>query len=173
MLRVSKALNPELEHVQGDMRTLRLGREFDAVFAHDAVTYLTTEDDVRKAIETAYVHCRPGGAVIFCPDFVRENYRPETDNGGHDGAGGKAMRYLEWNWDPDPSDTTYEVLMVYAMREADGHISIEHDRHVEGLFGREDWLQWMAEAGFTPKAVPFVHSDLDYDAVVFAGSKQE
>jgi hypothetical protein len=63
--------------------------------------------------------------------------------------------------------------MVYAMREADGHISIEHDRHVEGLFGREDWLQWMAEAGFTPKAVPFVHSDLDYDAVVFAGSKQE
>src|SRR3954454_16867433 len=37
MLTVSRALNPECEHVQGDMRTIRLGRQFDAVFVHDAV----------------------------------------------------------------------------------------------------------------------------------------
>src|SRR6185295_7097869 len=29
MLAVSRALNPECEHVEGDMRTVRLGREFD------------------------------------------------------------------------------------------------------------------------------------------------
>jgi hypothetical protein len=173
MLRVSQALNPELEHIQGDMRTLRLNREFDAVFVHDAVTYLTTEQDVRAAIETAFVHCRPGGAAIFCPDFVRENYRPETDNGGHDGNDGKALRYLEWNWDPDPSDSTSDVLMVYALREADGRTSIERDRHVEGLFSRDDWLHWMSDAGFTPKVVPFTHSEVDYDPMVFAGSKPE
>ncbi len=77
MLKVSEALNPECEHIQGDMRTLGSGREFDAVFVHDAVCYLTTEEDVRAAIETAYVHCRPGGAALFCPDYVRENYRAE------------------------------------------------------------------------------------------------
>ena len=33
MLAMSRALNPELEHHQGDMRTVRLGREFDAVFS--------------------------------------------------------------------------------------------------------------------------------------------
>jgi trans-aconitate methyltransferase len=171
MLKVSEALNPECEHIQGDMRTLRLGREFDAVFAHDAVTYLTTEEDVRSAIETAYVHCRPGGAALFCPDFTRENYRPETDHGGHDGAG-KALRYLEWNWDPDPADTTYEVFMVYALRDGD-EVTIESDQHLEGLFAREEWLQWMAEAGFKPKAMPFEHSDVDYRIEVFVGGKPE
>src|SRR5262245_11097513 len=39
MLAVSRALNPECEHVPGDMRALRLGREFDAVLIHDAVAY--------------------------------------------------------------------------------------------------------------------------------------
>src|SRR5689334_22739277 len=61
MLEVSRALNPECEHVQGDMRSVRLGRQFDRVFVHDAVTYMTTLEDLRRAIETAFVHCRPGG----------------------------------------------------------------------------------------------------------------
>ena len=39
--------------------------EFDAVFVHDAIAYMTTEDDLRKVMETAFVHCRPGGAALF------------------------------------------------------------------------------------------------------------
>ena len=42
MLAISQALNPECEHLQGDMRTVRLGRLFDAVFIHDAIMYLTS-----------------------------------------------------------------------------------------------------------------------------------
>src|SRR5690606_694113 len=41
MLAVSRTLNPECDHIEGDMRTLRLGREFDAVFVHDAICYMT------------------------------------------------------------------------------------------------------------------------------------
>ena len=37
MLAVSRQLNPDCEHVEADMRTVRLGRDFDAVFVHDAV----------------------------------------------------------------------------------------------------------------------------------------
>ena len=37
MLEVSRRLNPECEHVQGDMRSVRLRRTFDAVFVHDAI----------------------------------------------------------------------------------------------------------------------------------------
>jgi len=55
MLNVSKSLNPECEHIQGDMRSVRLGRLFDAVFIHDAITHMTTEQDLRSAIETAFV----------------------------------------------------------------------------------------------------------------------
>jgi len=50
MLAVSRALNPELEHHQGDMRAVRLNRQFDAVFVHDAVCYMTTEIDLRQVI---------------------------------------------------------------------------------------------------------------------------
>src|SRR5262245_41966212 len=52
MLALSRTLNPECEHLEGDMRTLRLGRTFDVVFIHDAISYLTSEDDLRAAIET-------------------------------------------------------------------------------------------------------------------------
>ena len=52
ILTVSRAPNPECEHVQGDMRTVRLGRVFDAVFIHDAVAYMTTESDLQRVIET-------------------------------------------------------------------------------------------------------------------------
>lgn len=160
MRSVSRSQNPECEHVEGDMRTARLGRTFDCVFVHDAVVYTTSEADLRKAIETAFVHCRPGGAALFVPDHVRDTFRTSTDHGGSDGDG-RSLRYLEWTWDPDPSDTTYTVDYVYMLRDADGEVQVEHDRHLEGLFARADWLRFLAEAGFEAEVVPFEHSELD------------
>lgn len=161
MLEVSRRLNPECEHVQGDMRTARLGRRFDCVFVHDAVAYMTTEADVRAAIQTAWLHCEPGGAALFAPDHVRENFRPSTDCGGNDDGEGRGLRYLEWTWDPDPADSTYTVDYAYLLREADGSVRAVHDRHVEGLFARADWLRWLSEAGFRPAVVPLDHSELE------------
>jgi hypothetical protein len=152
MLAVSRVLNPDCEHIEGDMRTARLGRVFDAAFIHDAIEYMTTEADLRRAIETAFVHCRPDGAAVFVPDFVRENFRPGTQHGGHDG-GRRAMRYLEWTFDPDPSDTTYLVDFAYILHEEDGAVRVEHDRHVCGLFARADWLRLLREVGFQPKSL--------------------
>jgi hypothetical protein len=143
------------------MRSVRLGRLFDAVFVHDAVCYMTTEDDLLRAMQTAFVHCRPGGAALFAPDAVRDMFRATTDCGGSDG-GGRGLRFLEWTWDPDPADSTYLVDYAYLLREADGTIAVEHDRHVEGLFGRADWLRLLAAAGFAaPRAIPFDHSELE------------
>jgi trans-aconitate methyltransferase len=160
MLAVSRTLNPECEHVEGDMRTVRLGREFDGVFVHDAICYMTTGADVRQAIATAFVHCRPGGAAVFAPDHLRENFRPSTDHGGHDD-GRRGLRYLEWTSDPDPTDTTYVVDFAYLLRSADESVQVEYDRHVEGLFSRDEWLRWLADAGFQARSVPFDHSELE------------
>ncbi|HEX7070670.1 MAG TPA: class I SAM-dependent methyltransferase, partial [Rhodothermales bacterium] len=60
MLSHSREINPECEHQIGDMRTFRLGRSFDGVFIQDAICYMTSEEDLRRAIETAWVHLRPG-----------------------------------------------------------------------------------------------------------------
>ena len=76
MLDLSHSINPECEHLQGDMRTLRLGRVFDAIFVEDAVMYLTSEVDLLTSLETAFVHCRPGGVVFLVPDYVRETFAP-------------------------------------------------------------------------------------------------
>ena len=160
MLAMSRVLNPELDHHQGDMRTARLGREFDAVFVHDAVCYMTTEEDLRQAIETAFIHCRRGGVALFCPDYILENFEPGTDHGGDD-SGARGMRWLEWRWDPNPDDTTYLVDYAFLLRGQDGSVISEHDRHVEGLFPRSTWLRLFRSAGFKSEPLPLKLPDLD------------
>ena len=46
MLANSQALNPDVEHHVGDMRSVRLGRRFQAVLIHDAISYMLTEEDL-------------------------------------------------------------------------------------------------------------------------------
>ncbi|HVS65511.1 MAG TPA: class I SAM-dependent methyltransferase [Thermoanaerobaculia bacterium] len=160
MLDVSRTLNPECEHVVGDMRSVRLDRTFDCVFVHDAVAYMTSEDDLRAAIETAWIHLDPGGRALFAPDYLRETFRPATEHGGHDGPE-RALRYLSWTWDPDPADTTYLTDYAYLLREPDGSVHVELDRHLEGLFAREDWLRLLGGVGFEARAVPLEHSEVE------------
>jgi SAM-dependent methyltransferase len=160
MLEVSRALNPECEHAAGDMRSVRLGRQFDCVLIHDAIVFMTTREDLRAALETAFVHCRPGGAALFAPDHVFETFQPRTEHGGHDG-GGRGLRYLEWSWDPDPSDRSCLVHYAFLLRERDGSVRAFLDRYLEGLFPRAEWLRLLAEVGFEAKAVPCDHSELE------------
>ncbi len=58
MLDVSRRLNPECEHLRGDMRSLRLGRRFDAVFIHDAIDYMRTEGELQPATWSTTHGCR-------------------------------------------------------------------------------------------------------------------
>jgi hypothetical protein len=77
--------------------------------------------------------------ALFVPDYVREIFQPSTDHGGHDGDG-RALRYLEWTYDPDENDHTYVTDYAYLLRE-DGHPAwVEHDQHICGLFSRDEWL---------------------------------
>jgi SAM-dependent methyltransferase len=147
MLAQSRAVNPEAEHLAGDMRTLRLNREFDYVLVHDAVCYMTELRDLQAAIETAAVHCKRGGTVIVLPDFVKETFTSGTDEGGEDSPDGRGFRYLEWRWDLDPNDSTYFVDYAFLLRESNGDVRAVHDRHVEGLFPRAAWLNAFESAG--------------------------
>jgi hypothetical protein len=116
------------------------------------VDYLTSADQVRQALETAFIHCRPGGALVIAPDFVRETFTPYTSSGGHDGPD-RGMRYLQWTWDPDPADNQYVIDFAYLLRRGEGPVECLSDRHVCGLFGREQWLGLMRAAGFQARAV--------------------
>ena len=172
MLAVSRNLNPECEHIEGDMRSVRLERVFDAVFIHDAIMYMTTEADLLRAIETAYVHCREGGAVLLAPDDVKETYKPSTKHGGHDSET-RGLRYVEWSWDPDQNDTTSVTDFAYLLRDEKGAVRCEYDHHVVGLFSRDVWLRLMREVGLESKTIPFVHSEIEPGSCeVFIGLKR-
>src|SRR2546430_5489587 len=78
MLAVNRTVNPECEHLLGDIRTLRLGRTFDAVLVHDAVCHMTTESDLLAVMGTANVDRRPGGVGLVVPGWPAETFVPRT-----------------------------------------------------------------------------------------------
>ena len=152
MLEVSRKLNPECAHLLGDMRTVRLKRVFDRVLIHDAIMHMTSEADLKRALRTAFVHTRPGGATVVAPDCTRETYSSLTHHGGNDGED-RSLRYLEWNFDPDPTDTTYEVHFVYLLRGAAGRVTAHQDVHRFGLFPKAAWLRALRSVGFRARCV--------------------
>ena len=171
MLAESWRLNPECEHLPGDMRTLRLDRTFDAVFVHDAVDYMTTERDLSHAIGTAFAHCRAGGVAVFVPDNLAETFLTGTGWGGSDAPDGRGARYLEWAWDPDPADTWTLTEYAFLLRDADGSVRSVHESHRLGLFDRGTWLRLLEAAGFEPRAVTEETSDDRMPRELFVGRR--
>ena len=146
MQALSRELNPDCEHLPGDMRSLRLDRQYDAVFVHDAVCYITTLDDLAQVAATAYIHTRPGGAALFAPDYVRERFA-ETSAPLAADDGSRSIRGVEWAWDPHPADTCY--LVEYALLLRDGsNLTAAQDHHEEGLFSIAEWMSVLEHAGY-------------------------
>lgn len=166
MLAQSRSLNPECEHIEGDMRTLRLGRTFDAVLIDDAISYMTTEEDLLAALSTARAHLEPGGVAIFAPDETAEEYAPMSEHGGEDGED-RAMRYF--SWDDVPVGTQVQTTYVYVLRDAAG-VRVEHETHTFGLFPIETWESLIRRAGFEPHRRSLQHyQHPDTQQHLFAG----
>jgi trans-aconitate methyltransferase len=169
MRKNSRRLNPECEHLPGDMRHVRLGRTFDAVFVHDAVMYMTTEDDLRAALETVAIHLAPGGVALVAPDATRESFSEATEHGGGEDENGWRARYLEWTLPPEPGESTYTVHYAFMLREPDGSVRVVHDVHREGLFPRATWLRLFREVGLEAGLAPRTIEGKEYDAFVAVG----
>jgi len=152
MLRVSETANPKCEHVRGDMRTVRLGREFDAVFVHDAISLMATVEDLKSTIDTCWSHCVPGGTALLVPDYFRESFAPSTSWGGRD-EGSRSLRYLEWTHDDDPTDDQYAVDFAFLLREGRDATRVVHDEHLCGVFSKETWRDVCSSVGFAFRIV--------------------
>lgn len=152
MLDVSQRLNPGVEHAVGDMRTVRLGRTFDAVLIHDAIMYMLTEGDLLAALATAQAHLAEGGALIVLPDYVADTFAPRVETDGRDATdeSGRGLRYIAWTHEPAAGATTHDVDFVILLRGAGGSVEVVHDRHQLGLFARAQWNDAFVRAGFAP-----------------------
>ena len=169
MLEHSAKLNPGVEHHVGDMRTVRLGKRFKAVIIHDAIDYMLSEADLRATFATAAAHLEPGGVFITAPDHFRETYRDPSVDSSTRSNGKTELTFIEFDYDPDPDDTTVESIMFYLIREG-GELRVEQDRHVTGLFPLRTWLDLMAEAGFAVGQFPCKHGNDPRQSVLLIGT---
>ena len=166
MREVSRILNPECTHLPGDMRDVRLGRTFDAVFVHDAIEYMTTVEDLRAALATVAAHLLPDGVALVAPDATAETFEAATEHGGGEGKGGRMARYLQWTLPPEPGETSYIVQYAFLLHEPDGTVHAVHDVHRCGVFGRATWLRLFDEVGLSATIAPRTIEGVEYDSFI-------
>jgi len=154
MLSLARQLNPEATYLAGDVRTVRLGRTFDAVMVADSIDYMLTEEDLRAAFATAFAHLKPGGAFCTYAEETADSFQQNRTRCSIRSYGDVEIVFVENAYDPNPADTTYENVFVYLIRRG-GRLQIETDRHLGGLFPVATWVRLLGEAGFQVTQLAF------------------
>lgn len=158
MIARARTANPEIEYLEGDMRSIRLERQFDVVIIPDAIDYMTSLDDLDRAIGTAARHLKPGGVLLVVgktTETFRDNnfaYTGERD--------GVHVTLLENNHVDQRRPNAYEATLVYLVRRS-GELEIHVDRHTLGLFCQADWEQVFSDhgLGLQQSAIDGVYDD--------------
>jgi len=151
MLDLARRLNPECTFLQADMRNCSLGQEFDAILIDDAISYMVSGPELSAVFGTAHHHLRAGGVMVVSPDQTKETFQQNRTRVSHAEASVKPdnidVVFIENEYDPDPTDDSYEGTMIYLIRQ-DGRLRVETDHHVLGLFPLEAWRKSLREVGF-------------------------
>jgi len=151
MLANARTLNPECTFVQGDMREFSLPTRFDAILIDDAVSYMTSKEDLRRLFRAAYRHLEAGGVMVVSPDGTKETFEQNETRVFHAEAKAKPegvdVVFIENNYDPDPTDDTYDGLILYLIRE-NGKLRVEVDHHTLGIFAADVWPTLLREVGY-------------------------
>jgi SAM-dependent methyltransferase len=153
MLELARALNPEVTYARGDMRTVRMGKTYDAVAIFDSIDYMLSKEDLRAAFVTAHEHLRPGGIFLTYAEDTKERFQQNRSRVTVQSKGDVHVVFLENAFDPDPTDTMFENTFIYLIRK-DGRLQVETDRHLSGLFPFQTWLDLLRDVGFEVRVVP-------------------
>lgn len=158
MLEYAARLNPEVEYAAGDIRAVRLGRTFDAVLLHDAISYMTTAEDLARAYRTAAEHLEPGGVMVTLPEelphrVVHDAAEAETHRDGE-----TTVTVVTTTFDEDPADHRLETVFLFLIRQG-AALRVEVDRHVTGVFTLDEFTAAMRAAGFDAHVEPWELTD--------------
>lgn len=159
MLGHCRRLNPAIATHVGDMRTVRLGRRFDAVLVHDAADYLTRVHDIEAACATAAAHLGPGGLVLLAPTYVRESFRDHETTVDRHRRGRMDITCVSHVQRRARRGSSYDLVLLLLIRSG-GRLRIEEDRHRCGLYAARTWRSALTRAGFQVRG----HEATDADA---------
>lgn len=175
MLNKARKAHPDIEYIEGDMRTIRLNRQFDAVAIPDSIDYVASQEDLQQAIQTAVIHLKTGGVLLVVAKteeiFQNNNfaYAGEKD--------GIHVTLLENNHINPFRPNTYEATFVYLIRQQ-GELTIHTDHQVLGLFSQAMWDEVFKNAGITMQKTnlegiydTYVLNGGEYPLDIFVGQK--
>ncbi|HXO42993.1 MAG TPA: class I SAM-dependent methyltransferase [Thermoanaerobaculia bacterium] len=75
MLRIARKRVKQARLVQGDMLTMKLGKQFDVVAClFSSIGYVRGSRNLRKAIRNFADHLKPGGVMLISPWISKEDY---------------------------------------------------------------------------------------------------
>lgn len=155
MLANGAKLNPEVEYLQEDIRTLTMDRIFDAVVCFDSLVHCTTPEDLKACFEAAYRALRPGGCFLTYQEIIPETFTQNCTTSTTHGSDDFEITLIENNYDPDLGDCTFEGLFIYLIRRRGEDLRVEVEMFLGGVFPTDLWLKLMEEAGFSASIHPY------------------
>ena len=175
MLNIARATHPDIEYLEGDMRTLRLNRLFDAVVIPDSIDYMTSLNDLKKAIQTATIHLKTGGVFLIVAKTAETfQYNNFAYTGEKDGV---HVTLFENNFVNPINPNTYEATLVYLIRKH-GELTIHTDHQTLGLFSLASWERLFQDAALNMSKIilngiydQFILGDGEYPLTIFVGQK--
>lgn len=146
MLDVARRRVPGVTLHVGDMRTFRLEREFDAVVClFSSIGYMTTSEDLGRALENMASHLATGGVLIVDPWFTPDGMIP-----GYLGANleRRDQGHVVARLSHSRIDGRRSVMdMHHLVGDADSGVRYYVERHEMGLFTDEEYARLFAELG--------------------------
>ena len=155
MLIESQKRNPNKHHICSDIRKFnaqKLPTLVDVVFLHDAVMYLTTEEDLYKTFLSAKECLREGGIFLVVPDIFLEDFEEHFLAGGEDGFlenQSVSVRLSEWHWSNVETPNRVNVEFSLLIRHDNQPVQHIHETHIMGIFSPEQYIHNLQKAGFT------------------------
>src|SRR3954447_25633252 len=159
MLAVARRRLPDVQFVEGDMRTFDLGRQYDAITClFSAIAYMRATDDLDAALANFARHLTAGGVVVIDgwirPDAWRDPGIVQALARTGDGiAGARVGR--SWR---DGARTTLELHHLVGTNDGVEHLVEAHELT---LFTDAEYRAAFERAGLSVEVVESPHPERD------------
>jgi len=153
MLAVARTRLPGVPLREADMRTLDLGKTFDAVTClFSSIGYMTDLAELRGAVVRLAAHVAPGGVLILDgwvrPDKWRDNFRPDYPDVAHD----SEVTVVRLSFSSREGSIT--ELEMHHLVQTDAGIDYFMEPHRLRLTETDDYVSAVTDAGLEARVIP-------------------
>jgi ubiquinone/menaquinone biosynthesis C-methylase UbiE len=167
MLKIARKNVKGVTFKEGDMRTLRLGKQFDVIICLlSSIGYVRTAARLEKTIQNFSKHLKKGGLALIEPSHAKSAYvSGEPRITTYDGREVKIARVNWTNFRQATAVLNMHILIAERGKEPKYFV----DKHELGLFGINSTLRIMKAGGLKSK---YLQNGLMPGRELFVGIKK-